>query len=116
MPLIKLQTTVSVPDERREAITAAASRLLAEATGKPEQYVMVVLESALAGAMAGKPAACAFADVRGIGGFNREVNTAVTRDVCALLKKELGIAPEAVYITFTDVAAVNWGWNGRTFG
>jgi len=115
MPLLKIQTSASVPQGRKAQLLAESSRLLAEITGKPEQYVMVTLESAdvLMAAAAG-PAA--FLDVRGIGGLTRTVNGKLTKALCELLQRELAIEPKRVYATFTDVAAQNWGCNGTTFG
>ena len=115
MPLIKLQVSVPVPDERRPALLKAASRILSDVSGKPEKYVMVMLDQGSA-CMAGKPVPSAFADVRGIGGFNKDVNTTLSRQICDLLEKELKIEPANVYLNFTDVAAQNWGWNSGTFG
>ena len=88
---------------------------MAETTGKPEKYVMVVLETADI-LMAGAGGAAAFLDVRGIGGLNKAVNGKLTKALCDLLRQELGIEPARVYATFTDVAAQNWGCNGATFG
>ncbi len=115
MPLIKLQLTESVEGARAEPLLKAVSHMLAVETGKPEAYVMATIERAdsLFGGTGG-PAA--FADVRGIGGFNRKVNTGVTKALCALLKDHLGIPPDRVYVTFSDIPAENWGWNNRTFG
>ncbi len=115
MPLIKLQTSAVVPENRRMPLLAACSKALADNTGKPEKYCMAILESG-AILMAGKPAQAAFLDVRGIGGFTPPVNKALSKALCDLLKKELLIDPGNVYITFTDVPAVNWGCNGSTFG
>lgn len=115
MPLIKLQTSTPVPEERRNEALAAVSKILSETTGKPEQYCMAILESG-AFLMAGKPAKAAYADVRGIGGFTPSVNKALSKALCAFLKKELQIEPGNVYITCTDVPASNWGCNGTTFG
>lgn len=115
MPLLKIQTAVNVPEARKSQLLADASRLVAEITGKPEKYVMVVLEAGdiLMGGAAG---AAAFLDVRGIGGLNKTVNGKLTKALCDLLKKELAIDPTRVYANFTDVAAQNWGCNGSTFG
>lgn len=115
MPLIKLQTSAPIPEDRRNDILSAMSRSLADTTGKPEQYCMAILESGTI-LMAGKPARAAYADVRGIGGLTPPVNKALSKALCGLLKKELQIEPGNVYITFTDVPATNWGCNGSTFG
>ena len=115
MPLLKIQTQVNVPDNKKAWLLADASRIVAEVTGKPEKYVMVVLEAGEF-LMAGAPGPAAFLDVRGIGGLNKAVNGKLTKALCDLLRRELAIDPARVYATFTDVAAQNWGCNGATFG
>jgi phenylpyruvate tautomerase PptA (4-oxalocrotonate tautomerase family) len=115
MPLLKLDTTVSQPEEKGKPLLVALSRAVASATGKPEQYVMVtVSHSAIL--MSGKAGDAAFVDVRGIGGLNGETTGKLSHQICTLLKDSLGIAPERVYLHFTEVEAANWGWNGSTFG
>lgn len=115
MPLLMLKTTATVPADKRSEIIAAASRLLAEATGKPESYVMVTLEQAN-GCFNGKECPLAFADVRRIGGFSKTVNTRFSKGLCDLLESRLAIPPDKVYCTFTDVPASAWGWNRGVFG
>jgi phenylpyruvate tautomerase len=115
MPLLKLETTVSLSDDKRKTLLASLSKIVAETIGKPEQYVMVTINPA-AILMSGKPGDAAFADIRSIGGLSGDVNGLLAQSVCRLLKDSLGISPDRVYLNFTDVKAANWGWNGNTFG
>lgn len=115
MPLLKLETTVALSDEKKEALLTSLSRLVAGAIGKPEQYVMALINPASL-IMSGKPGEAAFVDVRSIGGLSNEVNRRLAQKICSLLKNSLGVPPDRVYLNFTDVAAGNWGWNGETFG
>ena len=114
MPLIKIEIPSELTPEQKNSVITKASSIVARNTGKPEQYVMVTLSKADF-AMAGKPAKAAFIDVRGIGGINSDNNGGITKDICDLLQSELNIAPENVYVTFTNVPAQNWGRNGSTF-
>ena len=66
--------------------------------------------------LAGKAGPAAFVDVRAIGGLTPAANKKLSESICAVLKKEVGIPPDRVYATFTDVAASSWGFNGGTFG
>jgi len=116
MPLITLHTSSHVSDQQRNALLVSLSKTLSEGTGKPEKYVMVTINEQGAIMLAGKTGEAALIDIRGIGGFSREVNRNLTRSLCELLKDTLGLAPDRIYITFTDVPAQNWGWNGSTFG
>ena len=115
MPLLKLETTVALPDEKRKSLLAALSKTVAGTIGKPEQYMMVTL-SHTAVLMSGKEGEAAFVDIRRIGGLSTEVNRKLSQQVCQLLQDSLGVAPDRIYMNFTDVDASNWGWNGSTFG
>jgi len=115
MPLISLKTSIKLQENKLEALLADMSKIVAESTGKPEQYVMAIVETADF-MLGGYLSMAAFADVRGIGGVNREVNGKISERLCALLENRLEISPERVYINFTDIPAENWGWNGSTFG
>ena len=115
MPLLMLKTTVAVNAKTKTEIITATSRMLAEVTAKPEAYVMVTLEQ-IDGCFNGKECALAFADVRGIGGFSKTVNTRLAKELCDLLESKLAIPPDKVYCTFTDIPASSWGWNRSVFG
>ena len=115
MPLLKLEATVPLPEEKGKPLLAALSKAVAGATGKPEQYVMVTATQSTM-LMSGQAGDAAFVDIRGIGGLNGETNRKLSQQICKLLKDSIGIAPDRVYLNFTDVEAGSWGWNGSTFG
>ena len=115
MPLLKLETTVSLSEDKRKTLLESLSRTVAGAIGKPEQYVMVNVSQA-AMLMSGKAGDAAFVDIRSIGGLSGEVNRKLSQQVCKLLKDSLGLPQDRVYLNFTDVEAGCWGWNGNTFG
>src|SRR3974377_2265246 len=115
MPLLKLETTVPLPDEKGKPLLAARSKAVAGSIGKPEQYVMITVSHSDM-LMSGKAGDTAFVDIRSIGGLNGETNRKLSQQICKLLKDSLGITPDRVYLNFTEVEAGNWGWNGSTFG
>lgn len=115
MPLMKVETTVGVPVEKRADVALKLSKVMAQVTHKPEQYCMVIISEAEAGAMGGREMPVAYVDIRGIGGLTPAVNAELSRQVADVLCGELGLAEDGVYLTFTDVPRANWGWKGRTF-
>ena len=115
MPLLKLETTVALSEDKRQALLASLSKTVAETIGKPQQYVMVASSQA-AMQMSGNPDDAAFVDVRSIGGLTGVVNRKLSQKVCQLLHDSLGIPPNRIYLNFTEVKASHWGWNGSTFG
>jgi len=115
MPLLKFETTVVLSEDKQQALLASLSKTVAEAIGKPEQYVMVASSQA-AMQMSGSSGDAAFVDVRSIGGLTGVVNRKLSQKVCQLLHDSLGIPPDRIYLNFTDVQASHWGWNGNSFG
>ena len=115
MPLLRLETTVVLTDDKRKALLASLSKIVAETIGKPEQYVMLTISPA-AILMSGKPGDAALVDVRSIGGLSGDVNRRLSQKVCRLLNESLRVPQERIYLNFTQVEAGNWGWKGTTFG
>lgn len=115
MPLLKLETTVPLPQEKAKPLLAALSKAVASAIGKPEQYVMITASHSDM-VMSGKAGDAAFVDIRSIGSLNGDTNRKLSQQICKLLQDSLGVAPDRIYLNFTDIEAGNWGWNGNTFG
>jgi phenylpyruvate tautomerase PptA (4-oxalocrotonate tautomerase family) len=115
MPLLKLETTVVLSEDKRQALLSSLSKTVADTIGKPQQYVMVSASQA-AMRMSGNAGDAAFVDVRGIGGLTGDVNRKLSQKVCQLLHDSLGVPQNRIYLNFTDVEASNWGWDGNTFG
>ena len=115
MPLLRLETTAALPEDKAQTLVSSLSKVVAGTIGKPEQYVMVSISKA-AMLMSAKSGEAAFVDIRSIGGLSDDVNRKLSQQVCKLLNESLGIPSERIYLNFTDVDAGNWGWNGSTFG
>ncbi len=115
MPLLKLSVSVKLDEGKKTAMLKSLSKQLAETLGKPESYVMVVIETT-AMLMSGELGPTAFADVRSIGALDADVNKTLSKKLCAFLKEQCGIPSNRVYINFTDINASFWGWDGSTFG
>jgi phenylpyruvate tautomerase len=115
MPLLKLETTVTLPDDQQRALLASLSRIVAETIGKPEQYVMISISRAEM-VMSGKAGDAAIVDIRSIGGLSGDVPRTLSKKICGLLHDNLGIPENRIYLNFAEVKAANWGWNGNTFG
>jgi phenylpyruvate tautomerase PptA (4-oxalocrotonate tautomerase family) len=55
MPLLRLETTVVLSEDKRQTLLASLCKTVAETIGKPQQYVMVAASQA-AMQMSGSPA------------------------------------------------------------
>ncbi len=115
MPLIRLETTETIPADQKIALCQRLSRACAETIGKPESYQMAVVRDGVAMAFAGKPGPAAFVDVRSIGGLTPEVNRKLAERVCKLVTESLRIPGERIYLNMLDVPGSSWGHDGETF-
>jgi len=117
MPLIQLDTSCDLSSaDKKQALAKTLSRLAAEGIGKPEQYVMACVHDNVAMTMSGDAGPSALVTVKSIGGLSKSVNQTVAAQVSQSLQKELAIPPSRIYLTFEELAATHWAWNGKIFG
>lgn len=114
MPYLKIQTNVSLDEEGRDRLLAAASQRVAEALGKPEGYVMVAVEDQVPMRFAGSPAPLTFMELKSIG-LEESQTPELSRRLCELAALHLDVAADRVYIEFAAAPRPMWGWKGGTF-
>ncbi len=114
MPLLKIETNVSIDHERQTALLKRASETVAEILGKPERYVMVILESDRPMLFAGEEAPTAMLQLKSLG-MPESRTGEFSAALCRLVEEQLGIDPDRTYIEFSGPARHLWGWNGGTF-
>jgi phenylpyruvate tautomerase PptA (4-oxalocrotonate tautomerase family) len=114
MPFLKIQTNAVINEEKTAAMLKKASRTVVQTLNKPEQYMMVSLETDRAMMFAGTTEPAAFLDLKAIGLPTQKANELSGR-LCELVQSELGVPKDRVYINFADVPGHLWGWNGETF-
>ena len=112
MPLINVRTSLPEVGDSA-ALLKELSAALAQQTGKPESYVMTLLETAVPMTFAGSSEPCAYVEIKSIGALKP---AAMTSAFCELIKSRTGIPASRIYVAFDDVNASSWGWNGKTFG
>ena len=112
VPLINVRTSLPAVQDG-PALLQELSSALAEQTGKPEAYVMTLLETGVPMTFAGSAEPCAYVEIKSIGALRPPAMTAA---FCQLIQTRTGIPANRIYIGFDDVQASCWGWNGSTFG
>lgn len=111
MPYLNISTNQSVADEK--SVIKTASQTVAKAAGKPESYVMVILNQNVSMSFAGTDEPAAFLDYRALGlPADRQAFSDI---LCQLIHDQLGIDGGRTYISMTDAERQNWGWNHSTF-
>jgi len=115
MPLISVKTSAAAAADPQALLGELSSRLAA-LLAKPERYVMTLLETEVPMTFAGDWAPACYVEVKSIGALDGDRTRQVSRAVCDLIERHLGIPADRTYIGFEDVPGRLWGWNGNTFG
>jgi phenylpyruvate tautomerase PptA (4-oxalocrotonate tautomerase family) len=116
MPMIRVQLSAPVSDPKRPPLMKRLSATVASLLGKPESYMMVVLETETSMLMSGKTDLAALVELRSVGTISAKQATDLSREITALLGEETGVAGNRVYLNFTGVPGAMWGHDGATFG
>jgi len=114
MPTLKIKTNVDVPVQRRKVILEAFSSTLAEQLGKPESYVMVVLESNRDMLFAASDAPLAYLELKSLG-LPEATTPELSAVLCRFMEQHFGVPPSRVYIEFASPPRHLFGWNSGTF-
>jgi len=114
MPYLKITTSKSIDAGQKHSLLKAASKMVASELGKPEQYMMVSVESPVPMLFAGTEEPCAFLELRAIG-LPESKTGKLSELLCGLVESHTGIRRDRVYINFADIQPHLWGWNGETF-
>ena len=110
MPYINVSTSAKIEDKKKlvEEITILVSSL----TNKSKSFVMAKLDDN-SEMYFDDESPCCFLEIRSIGSLNpREM----AKPLSDFVYKKIGIPIDKIYISFEDVPASMWAWNGRTFG
>lgn len=114
MPYLKIQTNLPLSKKAERSVLQDASALVAKELGKPEEFVMVALQPDTPMMFAGTDDPVAFLELKSIG-LPADKTKRLSRTLCDLINRHLGIKPERVYVKFIDVLHSMWGWKGDTF-
>ena len=109
MPAIILQTSVKCTNEQKDLLAKGLSKICADGIGKPESYVMSIVQDDVTTVFAGDLQPAAMLEVKSIGGLNANVNANLSKAICEFLSTSINIKSNNIYIHFTDVAGQNWG-------
>jgi phenylpyruvate tautomerase len=116
MPLIKVQTSIASNDATIETMLKQLSASLAKHTGKPESYVMAMIEPGVKMTFGGTTDPTCYIEIKSVGSMTSAQTKAMSQDFCQQVSQGLGVAIDRIYIEFADAKGSMWGWNGGTFG
>ena len=110
MPYINVSTSAKVND--KEKLLEEISILVSSLTNKSKRFVMAKLDDNLE-MYFDDESPCCFLEIKSIGSLKP---SEMAKPISEFLYKKMGIPIDRIYISFEDVPASLWAWNGRTFG
>jgi hypothetical protein len=110
MPYINVSTSAKIEDKKKflEEIIILISSL----TDKPKRFVMAKLDDNSEMYFQDE-GLCCFLEIKSIGSLNP---SEMSNSISNFINAKMGIPIDKIYISFEDVPASMWAWNGRTFG
>ena len=110
MPYINVSTSAKIEDKKK--LIEEISILISTLTNKSKRFVMAKLEDNLE-MYFDDVTPCCFLEIRSIGSLNP---SEMAKPISNFVNEKMGIPIDKIYISFEDVPASMWAWNGRTFG
>lgn len=114
MPLLKVTTNAKPDDSQADQIPKQLSQAVAELLGKPESYVMVIVEYNANMSFAGTNEPLAFLELKSLG-LPEDKTTEFSENLCLLIQDLFHVPSNRIYIEFSSPDRHLWGWDKRTF-
>ena len=110
MPYINVSTSAKVKDKKK--LLEEISILFSSLTNKSKRFVMAKLDDSSEMYFDDESPTC-FLEIKSIGSLNP---SEMAKPICEFVNEKIGIPIDKIYISFEDVSASMWAWNGKTFG
>ncbi len=109
MPYINITTSARIEDKKK--LLEEISTLVSSLTNKSKKFVMAKLDDNSEMYFEDESACCYF-EIKSIGSIN---SSEMAKPISNFVNERMGIPLDKIYISFVDVPASMWAWNGRTF-
>ena len=110
MPYINVSTSAKIEDKKK--LLEEISILISSLTNKSRSFVMAKINDNSEMYFDGE-IPCCYLEIKSIGSLNP---SEMAKPICNFIYEKIGIPLDKIYISFEDVPATMWAWNGKTFG
>ena len=110
MPFVNVSTTAKIEDKKK--LLEEISILVSSLTNKSKRFVMAKLDDK-SEMYFDDESPCCYLEIKSIGSLNP---SEMAKPICNFIYEKIGIPLDKIYISFEDVPASMWAWNGKTFG
>ena len=111
MPYINVSTSSKVNDKCK--LLEEISLLISSLTNKSIRFVMAKIDDNCQMYFDDDDTPSCFLEIKSIGSLNP---SEMAKPISDFVYEKMGIPIDRIYISFEDVPASLWAWNGRTFG
>ena len=110
MPYINVSTSVKVEDKKK--LLEEISIFISSLTNKSKRFVMAKINDNSEMYFEDE-SPCCFLEIKSIGSLNP---SKMAKPINDFVYQKMKIPLSKIYISFEDVPASMWAWNGSTFG
>ncbi len=110
MPYINVSTSAKVND--KEKLLKEISILISALTNKSKRFIMAKLDDNCQMYFDDERPSC-FLEIKSIGSLNP---SEMAKPISDFIHEKMAVPIDRIYISFEDVPASLWAWNGSTFG
>jgi len=110
MPYISVSTSSKVIDKGK--LLEEISILISTLTNKSRSFIMAKIDDNCHMYFDDETPSC-FLEIKSMGFINP---SKMAKPISDFVYEKMGIPIDKIYISFEDVPAALWAWNGRTFG
>ena len=111
MPYINVSTSAKVND--KDKLLKEISILISSLTNKSRRFVMAKIDDNCQMFFNNDNNPSCFLEIKSIGSLNP---SEMAKPISDFVYEKMGIPIDRIYISFEDVPASSWAWNGSTFG
>lgn len=112
MPFIEVKTNQNIADSK-SIIKSELGSAITAVPGKSEGWLMVEISDRLDMYFKGSDEPCAMFEVAIYGKAIDNAYDDLTKRLCEISQKYLGVSPDRTYIKYTEIE--HWGYNGFNF-
>lgn len=114
MPFINVKTNIGISKDKEEQVKQRLGKAIECIPGKSEEWLMVAMEENIPLYFKGRTdLPVAFVEVKIFGSTTEEAYQQETAQITQILKEELAIAPDRIFVAYMELE--HWGWNGNNF-
>ena len=110
MPYINVSTSAKIEDKKK--LLEEISLFISSLTKKSKRFVMAKLNDNCE-MFFDDESPCCYLEIKSIGSLNP---SGMAKPISNFVNEKMGIPIDKIYISFEDVPASMWAWNGGTFG